>query len=219
MAVSCSLTKKGNIMPKGIFSPHSSFSERYIPDYVALTRKIEALRELGQKIVLTQGVYDLLHIGHVRYLEAAKAEGDILVVAVDSDALTKKRKGPNRPIVPEQERLEMLAGVRCVDIITIRDVHHGINDSIFAIKPDVLITSETTADFSEETKRTLEEHCGKIMTLPAQATISTTARLRNLAIDGAQDLADKIKEVIENHMRVDLESEKPSVEKKKEAAE
>ena len=162
---------------------------------------MQALRELGQTIVLTQGVYDLLHIGHVRYLEAAKAKGDILVVAVDSDALTKQRKGPRRPIVPEAERLEMLAGVRCVDIITLRDVGHGMNESISVVKPDVLITSETTADFSAETKRKLEQYCGEIITLPAQATISTTARLRNLAIDGAHDLAEKIGQVIEQHMR------------------
>lgn len=184
-----------------ILTASSKLEDRYFPDHEDLARKVQALRELGQKIVLTQGVYDLLHIGHVRYLEEAKKHGDVLIVAVDSDAVTQARKGPKRPIVPQDERLSMLAALWCVDLLTIIDTHHDKNSHIMSIKPDVLITSSTTKDFTEPTKVMLKQYCGEVITLSAQAEISTTARLRNLAIDGASDLAEKIANVINEHIK------------------
>ena len=74
-----------------------------------------------RRIALANGLFDLLHVGHVRYLEAAKREGDILVVAINSDASGRALKGPGRPIVPEAERAEMVAALRCVDYVTIFD--------------------------------------------------------------------------------------------------
>ena len=89
---------------------------------------LEALQDLcsrwqstGQRIVLTNGVFDLLHVGHLRYLSAARAAGDRLVVAVNSDRVTTLLKGPSRPIVPAEERAELLAGLRVVDAVTIFD--------------------------------------------------------------------------------------------------
>lgn len=184
-----------------LFPASSKFDQRYFPDHAELGRKVQALRELDQKIVLTQGVYDLLHIGHVRYLEEAKRHGDVLVVVVDSDALTRKRKGDSRPIVPFDERLSMLASIWCVDLLTVLDIEHDKNSPIMAVKPDILITSSTTKDFTDEGKRAVEQYCSEIVTLDKQAEISTTGRIRKLAIDGADELAQKIMRTIEEHVR------------------
>ncbi|RIK45460.1 MAG: ADP-heptose synthase [Chloroflexi bacterium] len=79
----------------------------------------ERLRAAGQRVVFTNGHFDLLHVGHLRYLQAARALGDVLVVGVNDDATTTARKGPGRPIVPQEERAELLAGLACVDYVTI----------------------------------------------------------------------------------------------------
>ena len=89
------------------------------PDRAALAARLDAERAAGRTIVLANGCFDLLHVGHVRYLEAARREGDVLVVAINSDASVRANKGPSRPLVPEAERAEMLTALRCVDFVTI----------------------------------------------------------------------------------------------------
>ena len=78
-----------------------------------------SLRAEGKMIVLTNGHFDLLHVGHLRYLQAAAELGDVLIVAVNDDAMTAQRKGEGRPVLPEGERAELLAGLECVDYVTI----------------------------------------------------------------------------------------------------
>lgn len=87
--------------------------------YEELGAVSEELRRAGKRIVLTNGHFDLLHIGHVRYLEAARQLGDALIVAVNDDASTRLRKGPTRPIVPASERAELVAALSSVDYVTI----------------------------------------------------------------------------------------------------
>lgn len=77
--------------------------------------RVAPLRAQGKKVALANGVFDLLHVGHVRYLEGARALADLLVVAVNSDASTRAYKGPDRPIVPEAERAELVAALACTD--------------------------------------------------------------------------------------------------------
>ncbi|MBZ5638021.1 MAG: adenylyltransferase/cytidyltransferase family protein [Acidobacteriia bacterium] len=87
-----------------------------------LPRLVEALaplRAAGRTVALANGLFDLLHVGHLRYLEGAKAEADVLVVGVNSDASARRLKGPSRPIVPEDERAELVAGLECVDFVTL----------------------------------------------------------------------------------------------------
>ena len=81
-------------------------------------RCAEARRQ-GATVVLANGVFDLFHVGHLRYLEAAAAEGDRLIVAVNSDASTRAYKGPDRPVIPEAERAEIIAGLACVDGVVV----------------------------------------------------------------------------------------------------
>ncbi|KKU57344.1 MAG: Bifunctional synthase/transferase [Parcubacteria group bacterium GW2011_GWA2_47_12] len=177
---------------KEILDNGSSLESRFIPDYKKLKIAVETLKKTGYRIVLTQGVYDLIHEGHAGYLEAAKSHGDILIVGVDSDSLTRKRKGPGRPVVPQTERLKMLIHLRHVDIVTLRDVKHDIGHLIRLIQPDVLVASKSTSDFKKDQVYEYKNYCGKIVILPPQATTSTSARIRTLTIDGAEKLAGEI---------------------------
>lgn len=85
----------------------------------ALTREVEALRRRGRRIALANGHFDLLHVGHLRYLQDARRQGDALVVAVNDDPSVERLKGPGRPIVPAAERAELLAGLTCVDFVVV----------------------------------------------------------------------------------------------------
>jgi D-beta-D-heptose 7-phosphate kinase/D-beta-D-heptose 1-phosphate adenosyltransferase len=84
-----------------------------------LAAELAARRERGERIVFTNGCFDILHVGHARSLQRARALGDCLVVGVNSDESTRRLKGPQRPIVPEADRAELLAALRCVDLVTI----------------------------------------------------------------------------------------------------
>jgi len=172
---------------------------RFIPDHKKLQALIAELKNNGTKVVLTQGVYDMIHEGHALYLEAAKSYGDLLVVGVDSDELTKLRKGPSRPIVPQQERVNMLLHLRHVDIVTIREANHDIGELIRLVRPDVLVTSSSTEDFKKDLENgKYNQYCGEVVILPPQATTTTTARIRNLTIEGAEKLSLEISKLTEN---------------------
>ena len=95
-------------------------------------------REAGLRLVLTNGTFDLLHIGHLRYLEAAGAKGDLLVVGINSDASVRGYKGPGRPVVPQNERAEMVAALRCVDYTIIFDEPTAIG-LVEALQPEVYV--------------------------------------------------------------------------------
>jgi rfaE bifunctional protein nucleotidyltransferase chain/domain len=96
-----------------------------------------AQRAAGRVVVMTNGVFDLMHPGHIRHLEAARAEGDLLIVAVNSDRTVRENKGPARPILPEAERAELLAALACVDAVFIFD--DPIPAVIKRIQPDVIV--------------------------------------------------------------------------------
>jgi D-glycero-beta-D-manno-heptose 1-phosphate adenylyltransferase len=97
-----------------------------------------AASAVGRTIALANGVFDLFHVGHLRYLEGARAEADLLVVAVNSDASTRANKGPNRPIVPEAERAEIVAALACVDHVLLFD-SKDVVPVIRALHPDVQV--------------------------------------------------------------------------------
>jgi D-beta-D-heptose 7-phosphate kinase/D-beta-D-heptose 1-phosphate adenosyltransferase len=178
---------------KSILSHSSNVHDRLIPTLEEVGAIIDDLKRMGYRIVLTQGVYDMIHEGHARYLERARSLGDILILGVDSDELTKKRKGPSRPVVPQTERLQMLSHLRSVDILSVREVHHDIGDLIRTVKPDVLVTSTSTNDFNQDAQFSVyKKYVGEIVVLPPQAATSTTARVRELTISGADQLAQEI---------------------------
>ena len=129
----------------GILSPNVNFGERLIPSLEEMTRTVTHLKGLGYRVVLTSGSFDLIHLGHVKYLERAKELGDVLAVGVDSDAKIRRRKGDDRPMVPEMERLELLAYQRPVDLIYLKEDGEERWALIKAVQPDVLVL---TADHS-----------------------------------------------------------------------
>lgn len=101
-----------------------------------LQKAVEDAKQQGKSVVFTNGCFDILHIGHVRYLQDARAEGDLLVVGVNSDDSVRRLKGPDRPVVPEFERVEILAALECVDYVTIFPEATPV-ELILAIRPDV----------------------------------------------------------------------------------
>jgi len=101
-----------------------------------VAREREQWRAQGRTVALANGVFDLLHVGHVRYLQGARALADVLVVAVNSDASTRAYKGPGRPYIPEMERAELVAALSCTDRVIIFD-EPNVRGIIRAIEPDV----------------------------------------------------------------------------------
>ena len=110
-----------------------------------LTNLRRTWRASGLRVVLTNGTFDLLHIGHVRYLEAARALGDVLVVGINSDASVRGYKGPGRPVVPQDERAEIVAALRCVDYVTIFEEATAVR-LVEALEPDVYAKGGDYAD-------------------------------------------------------------------------
>lgn len=193
-------TKILNIVGTGVH-----YEDRLITDRNQLKWLVGIFKKEGKKIVYTSGVYDLLHEGHIKYLNKAAAIGDILIVGVDSDELTRIRKPipANRPIVGLQERLFMLANIRSVNILTIRDEHEHEDQLIVDILPDVAIFSHTTKDtanFEQKIRKNISKYCGEIIFFDPQAVTSTTARIRLLAMDGSKDLANAINETVHNFL-------------------
>jgi D-glycero-beta-D-manno-heptose 1-phosphate adenylyltransferase len=193
----------GNRNKNSFSAPNIQFGEtRVIHDLEELKTVVKGFQSAGLKIVFTQGVFDLIHEGHGKYLELAKQQGDILVVGVDSDELTRKRKGPNRPVVPESERVRMLTYLRSVDIITMRTLSETDKDMGYLhkeLRPDIFVMSTTTKDFPIEQQRDTEKYVGKIKIFEPQAETSSSARIRHLMIDGATGLGQKINELVNEY--------------------
>lgn len=165
----------------GIFGDTTSLEHRFIPDYTKLAELVEYWKKLDLKVVLTSGTFDLFHIGHAQYLEKAKALGDILIIGVDSDARVKKRKGSNRPVVPEGERVQILAHCRHADVITLKGVDDPPNHLIQTVCPDILIVSKSTNHAEDEVDEKAQ-YCGEIIVLEPQAETSTSAKIRLIQI-------------------------------------
>jgi len=168
------------------FGPGSQVEKRIITEIAKMKKIVSSLKTLGLKIVLAQGSYDLVHIGHARYLETAKKHGNILVVGVDSDEKIRTRKGPERPVVPEGERLEMVSHLRPVDLVYLKKLKDPKWQLIKSICPDVLIATKDT--YSKKEIQELKQFCGKVIVLERMATTSTSAKIRHLQIGTAQRL-------------------------------
>jgi rfaE bifunctional protein nucleotidyltransferase chain/domain len=131
------------------------------------------LRESGKKLVFTNGCFDILHVGHVRYLNYARSLGDILVVAVNSDRSVRKIKGDSRPIVTEQERAEVLAALACIDFVFIFD-DPTPKQVIDAIVPDVLVKGADWNINEIVGRDTVEKAGGVVLNIPLVEGSSTT---------------------------------------------
>jgi len=138
-----------------------------------LRRIVDDLKTKRKRIVFTNGCFDLLHVGHIRYLEEAKTLGDILVVGVNSDQSVRGIKGPYRPILPEEERAEILSGLGCVDYITIFDETDPL-ELISSLQPHILVKG---GDWTRDTtvgKEVIERSGGEVIILPFVQGASTS---------------------------------------------
>jgi D-beta-D-heptose 7-phosphate kinase/D-beta-D-heptose 1-phosphate adenosyltransferase len=179
----------------GILSPEANFEARFVASLDDMTRTVAHLRGLGYRIALTSGSFDLIHLGHVKYLAKAKEFCDILVVGVDSDEKIRRRKGPDRPMVPERERLELLTYQRPVDLVYLKAGHDPRWGLITAVRPDVLVLTEDHA-YSDDDQARLGEYCGRIEVVPRQASVTTSERIRQMYMHMGERLGPKLAEVL-----------------------
>ncbi len=131
----------------------------------ALAKEIRRRRSEGARIVLTNGCFDLLHVGHVRTLQAARALGDVLVLALNSDASVRNLKGPDRPVIPAEERAELLSALTSVDYVVVFD-EPDPRKVVLALEPEVLVKG---GDWTPETvigREEVEARGGRVVVLP-----------------------------------------------------
>ena len=138
-----------------------------------------AVRTEGRRVVFTNGVFDILHPGHVRYLQQARALGDVLIIGLNADASVRRNKGPQRPINDEQERAEILAALECVDCVVIftEDTPAEI---IKAIQPDILVKGADWAEDAIVGRDTVEARGGQVIRIPVEQGFSTTEIIRKV---------------------------------------
>jgi len=141
---------------------------------------VSSLRADGRTIVFTNGVFDLLHPGHVRYLEHARALGDALIVGVNSDRSVRANKGPHRPVTPEGERAEILAALRSVDAVVIFDEDTPL-ELIEAIRPDVLVKGGTYSPDDIVGAEFVRSYGGRVHVTTIVEGLSTTNVLASAA--------------------------------------
>ncbi len=137
-------------------------------------------RSEGRRVALANGVFDLLHVGHVRYLIGAKALADRLVVAVNSDTSTKAIKGPDRPVIPEHERVELLEALACTDAIVLFD-EPDVRNVLRAVRPDVHVKGTDYTPESIPERAEVEAWGGRVAVAGDPKDHSTTALASRLA--------------------------------------
>ena len=137
-------------------------------------RLVDDRRRSGRTIVFTNGVFDLLHPGHVRYLRHARDLGDVLIVGLNADASVRRNKGPDRPINSEHERAELLAALDCVDAVVVFD--EDTPDAVVkALQPDVLVKGADWPADQIVGRDTVEARGGRVVLMPVEQGFSTTA--------------------------------------------
>lgn len=143
-------------------------------DRPALERFVREARGAGRRIVFTNGVFDILHPGHLRYLQAARGHGDLLIVGLNSDASVRRNKGPDRPVIPEDERAELLLALGCVDAVSIFDEETPA-EIIRAVQPDVLVKGADWPADQIVGRDTVESRGGVVIREPVETGYSTSA--------------------------------------------
>jgi rfaE bifunctional protein nucleotidyltransferase chain/domain len=138
-------------------------------------------RASGRRVVVTNGCFDLLHAGHVSYLESARAEGDLLLLGLNGDDSVRQLKGPSRPVVPEADRARVLAALGCVDAVCIFPEMRAIR-FLEVAQPDVYVKGgDYTIDtINQDERRAVESHGGRIVFIPFLPGRSTTGLLSKI---------------------------------------
>jgi rfaE bifunctional protein nucleotidyltransferase chain/domain len=154
-----------------------------ILDRNRLIARVAIARKHGARIVLANGCFDVLHVGHIRYLEGAKQLGDVLVVGVNSDEQVRAQKGEGRPLVPERERAEIIAAIRAVDFVTIF-TEPTVEQLLLSIRPDIHAKG---TDYTEDTvpeRNVVRSFGGRVMIVGDPKDHSSTEMVRKVIGDG-----------------------------------
>jgi len=149
----------------------------------AKTRLAEA-RAAGARISFANGCFDVLHVGHVRYLEGARAEGDLLVVGINGDASVRRLKGPDRPMMPEQDRALMVAGLRAVDVVVVFH-EDDVRRLLLELRPDVHCKGTYYTEESVPERDTVRSYGGRVAIVGDPKDHDTSALIRRLRGAGA----------------------------------
>lgn len=158
---------------------------------MAVVRRDELAAEMarrqagGERGVLSNGCFDLLHVGHLRTLVAARALGDFLVVGLNSDAGVQRLKGPDRPLVPQDERAELLDALRCVDYVVFFDEPTAL-ELAAELRPAIYVKSEEYRDKPLPERAVVEAAGGVVHLLPLQPGRSTTTLVQRILASGGQ---------------------------------
>lgn len=144
-----------------------------IKSHKELKETVETLKRQSKRIVFTNGCFDILHIGHTRYLQKAKELGDILIVAINTDASVRGIKGKDRPITPQEERAEVLASLECVDFVTFFDEPDPLN-TITELQPDILVKGGDWEIDQIVGREVVEAKGGKVISIPPIEGVSTS---------------------------------------------
>jgi len=150
-----------------------------ILSHIQIVKERERLRAAGQKLVFTNGVFDILHVGHVRYLEQARALGDALVVAINSDASVRELKGAGRPLINQDERAEILAALRSVNYVSVFD-DVSPRSLIADLLPDVLVKGGDYALDEIHGREEVEAGGGRVVSLPFVEGVSSSALIERM---------------------------------------
>ena len=150
-----------------------------ILDGAGLERFVGDARAANRTIAFTNGVFDILHPGHLRYLQAARSHGDLLIIGLNSDASVRRNKGPSRPINPQHERAEVLAALACVDAVSIFDDDTPA-DIIRRVQPDVLVKGADWPADQIVGRDTVEARGGKVILEPVEQGYATTAIIEKI---------------------------------------
>lgn len=163
-----------------------TLSGKKIVSLSGLKHKIRTLKQKGKRVVFTNGCFDLLHFGHVKYLQDAKNKGDYLIVAVNSDTSIKKIKAKNRPVIGQSDRLKMIAALSCVDFVLLFNQDTPLK-LIKALRPDILIKGAdwrknkiVGADF-------VQSYGGKVATVRLVKNRSTSLLIKKIVKDFSKE--------------------------------
>ncbi|MFB0507986.1 MAG: adenylyltransferase/cytidyltransferase family protein [Thermodesulfobacteriota bacterium] len=163
-----------------IYQDFMKGKRKFIRDSEALLHIVNQLKSQGKRIVMTNGCFDVLHVGHIRCLREAKEQGDVLIVAVNDDASMKRLKMAGRPIMPESERIEILEALECVDFVT-HFSEERVDRLLLMLKPHVHAKG---TDYTEETvpeRETVLSYGGRIAIVGDAKTHSSTDLIRAIA--------------------------------------
>ena len=160
-----------------------------ILDRNRLIARVAIARKHGAHIVFANGCFDLLHVGHIRYLEAAKALGDVLVVGVNSDEQVRAQKGEGRPLMPERERAEIIASIRAVDFVTI--FHEPtVKELLLSIRPDIHAKGTDYAEESVPERDVVRSYGGRVCIVGDPKDHSSSEMIEKWAVGSGQWAAE-----------------------------